>query len=155
MINIPALLTQERVNSHISLSSKKRTFEYLSQVLCEYTELSERKLYDCLLARERLGSTGLGAGVAIPHARVKGLSEPIGVLATLIDPCDFDSIDDHPVDIIFALLIPEVCNDTHLQLLAGLAAGFSDPDFTAKIRQASCAGDLYTVAKNWPEALLE
>jgi PTS system nitrogen regulatory IIA component len=106
-------------------TSKKRVLESASQLLADTDEgLSPREVFDCLIAREKLGSTGLGQGVAIPHGRIAGLDKTIGVFLRLPRGVDFDAPDNEPVDLVFALLVPEESTEEHLQVLASIASYF-------------------------------
>lgn len=139
----PHLLVERRVLGGASISSKKRLLETLAELLVSAQPgLSRDAVFDRLLERERLGSTGLGYGVALPHARVAELSEAIGAFIQIREPVPFDAIDDQPVDLAFALLVPEVAHEAHLQLLADLAALFSEPGLRAQLRRASTPGAL-------------
>jgi PTS system nitrogen regulatory IIA component len=98
---------------------------------------------DRLLERERLGSTGLGRGVAIPHGRLEDCDRAIGAFLFLEKPVDFDAIDSQPVDLIFALLVPQECNDEHLMILAQLAEKFSNEAFVAELRNQASASEIH------------
>ena len=100
-------------------------------------ELNANEIFDSLLSRERLGSTGVGYGVAIPHARYEGATDAIGAFMRLDQPVDFDAMDREPVDLVFGLLVPEDCTDEHIQILAQLAELFSDPQLRTALRTAS------------------
>ena len=102
-----------------------------------------------LTAREKLGSTGLGQGIAIPHCRVEECPQPLGTLLTLEQPIDFDAPDDQPVDLLFALLVPGEANQQHLDILAGLARLFHQPDFCRQLRAAQDATALFKVATQY------
>lgn len=118
-------------------TSKKRALEALAQLLLQApppVKLSETEIFTALFERERLGSTGLGHGVALPHGRMAALQAPVGAFMTLAAPIDFDTLDNEPVDLLFALLVPENCTEGHLQLLAQLAKVFADPDLRARVR---------------------
>jgi PTS system nitrogen regulatory IIA component len=99
-----------------------------------------------LIAREKLGSTGLGEGIAIPHCRIENCSQPTGILLTLAEPIDFDSPDNQPVDLVFALLVPAEAHQQHLDTLAGLARLFSQPDFCDSLRNAQDRAELFSLA---------
>lgn len=134
---ISDLLTPERIRFDVQSSSKKRLLELISQELARNSEsLSEREVFESLCARERLGSTGLGNGVAIPHGRVKGSETVQASFIRLKKPLHFDAVDGKPVDLLFAMTVPEECNEDHLKLLAQVAELFSDPDLLKKLRQA-------------------
>jgi PTS system nitrogen regulatory IIA component len=116
--------------------SKKRVLERSAHLLApDDTELAER-VFERLLERERLGSTGLADGVALPHARVPGVSSTYGAFIRLAQPIDFDALDGQPVDLVFALLVPEEATNEHLQLLATLAGMFKEADFRQQLRNA-------------------
>jgi PTS system nitrogen regulatory IIA component len=137
---ISDLLSQERIRFDVHSSSKKRLLELISEELARDTDgLSSREVFESLCARERLGSTGLGHGVAIPHGRVKN-SEHVQVsFIRLKKPLPFDAPDGEPVDLLFAMTVPENCNEDHLKLLAQVAELFSDPDLLEKLRKAKSA----------------
>lgn len=140
---ISDLLTPERIRFDVQSSSKKRLLELISQELARNSEsLSEREVFESLCARERLGSTGLGNGVAIPHGRVKGSETVQASFIRLKKPLAFDAVDGKPVDLLFAMTVPEQCNEDHLKLLAQVAELFSDPDLLKKLRQAENSGTL-------------
>ena len=103
-------------------------------------------IFDQLIAREKLGSTGLGKGIAIPHCRAANCQEPLGTLVTLEDPVDFDAPDDRPVDLLFVLLVPEAAHQEHLDILANIARLFSQPDYCERLRAAKSDAALYSTA---------
>lgn len=140
---IADLLSPERVVLLPSASSKKRVLEALSaQLASAIPNLSEIDIFNSLIARERLGSTGLGNGVAIPHARMAGVEEAIGAVLKLEQGVDYDALDQQPVDLLFALLVPENSTEKHLELLSQLAELFSDAKSLAKLRTAQNADSL-------------
>lgn len=140
---ISDLLSPERIRFDVHSSSKKRLLELISKELARNSEtLSAREIFESLCARERLGSTGLGNGVAIPHGRVKGSDTVQASFIRLKKPLAFDAIDGEPVDLLFALAVPEQCNEDHLKLLAQVAQIFSDPDLLESLRQADDSGRL-------------
>lgn len=135
-MHISSLLDPGRIACHQTTTSKKRSLELLSQLLSgALPEFSEGELFDSLVGRERLGSTGLGHGVALPHGRLNGLDAPIGAFVTLETAVDYDAIDNQPVDLLFALLVPEQSTEEHLQILARLAAMFSDAELCRDLRE--------------------
>jgi PTS system nitrogen regulatory IIA component len=137
------LLSPERIRCDVHSSSKKRLLETISQDLARNSDdLSQRVIFESLCARERLGSTGLGNGVAIPHGRVKGSQDIQATFISLKKPIAFDAIDGEPVDLLFALTVPESCNEDHLNLLAQIAELFSDPDLLKELREAESPGKL-------------
>ncbi len=114
--------------------SKKRVLEHAAHLLSGADTTQAESIFARLLARERLGSTGLAAGVALPHARLPGLTQSRGTFIRLRQPVDFDSQDGQPVDLVFALLVPEEATDEHLQLLAALARLFRDAAMCCVLR---------------------
>jgi len=143
-VTLDELVTPERVVADVDVHSKKRALERLSTLLAEAApNLPAAEIFDSLLKRERLGSTGLGQGIAIPHGRLAGLEHPIGALITLREPVAFDAADDAPVDLVFALLVPEQCSDEHLQILSRAAELFRQPSFTRSLREAGDSAELF------------
>ena len=128
-------LGQFQVLSEESLLSKKRVFERAAEAMGAALNLSSDNIYRALLAREKLGSTAIGEGIAIPHCRINECAEAAGCLVTLQEPIDFGSIDGRDVDVIFVLLVPEEATQAHLNLLAALARSFSDADLRSRVRQ--------------------
>jgi len=127
--------------------SKKRVLENLSHFLAErITDLDSDDLYQGLLARERLGSTGIGEGIAIPHCRIANCKKITGALLKLADPVDFDSMDNMPVDLVFALIVPEEQNDEHLQVLSSIAELLQEEEIRAQLRAASSTEAFYQIA---------
>lgn len=118
-------------------SSKKRILEQAARLLAGSADEPEaEQIFERLLERERLGSTGLAGGVALPHARMPGLEESRGAFLQLANAVEFDALDGNPVDLVFALLVPENANEEHLQLLARLAAMFNEEELRERLRKA-------------------
>jgi PTS system nitrogen regulatory IIA component len=118
-------------------SSKKRVLEQAARLLAgSADEPDAENIFERLLERERLGSTGLAGGVALPHARVPGIEESRGAFLRLAEGVEFDALDGGPVDLVFALLVPENANEEHLQLLASLAAMFNEEELRERLREA-------------------
>ncbi len=141
------LLTPERTASQVPGLSKKRLFESLARLISnDKPELSYDEVFSQLIAREKLGSTGLGQGIAIPHCRIPGCGAAIGALLTLSEPIDFDAPDSKPVDLVFALLVPDGEEQQHLNTLAGIARLFSQQDYCDRLRAASDDAALYAAA---------
>jgi PTS system nitrogen regulatory IIA component len=137
-------LVEERIGCNVEAASKKRVLEQLGQRLAEAVpDLNQDMVFDALLDRERLGSTGLGKGIALPHARMPQITKALAAFIQLPEGIDFDAIDNQPVDLAFAMLVPEEATDEHLQLLAKLAQMFNDQDFCAALRRATTASELY------------
>lgn len=152
-MHIHELISADRVACCQQTTSKKRALEQISQLLArDVPDLTAEEIFDSLIVRERLGSTGLGHGVAIPHGRLSGLSEPIGAFVRLETAIDYDAIDRQPVDLLFALLVPEEATDAHLQLLAQLARMFSDAAFSQRLRGSRSSQELYELLQHWEAA---
>jgi PTS system nitrogen regulatory IIA component len=134
------------VKNDIEIHSKKRALEELSKLIAEdQPQLNASNIFDSLIARERLGSTGLGHGIAIPHCRIKNCNKTTGAFIKLESGIDFDAIDNEPVDMMFALAVPEESSDEHLQILAMLASMFKDENVRQKLRQAETVTELYHI----------
>jgi PTS system nitrogen regulatory IIA component len=143
-------ITTERISCDNSASSKKRALQNLGELLAQSApELSSDEVFDKLLERERLGSTGLGHGIALPHARVDGIDTAYGAFIQLGTGIDFDAIDNQPVDLVFGLLVPESATKEHLQLLAHLASMFSNAEFSEKLRQATQPEKVMQLIDHW------
>ncbi|RAU19685.1 PTS fructose transporter subunit IIA [Nitrincola tibetensis] len=141
---ISELLTESRTLCHIDAISKKRVLELASQTLAEQANgLDAEDIFSGLLNRERLGSTGIGDGVAIPHCRLAGCTEALALLITLKSAVDFDAIDNRPVDIVCCLLVPEDAASEHLQTLATLAELFSQSSVRELLRSSEDKHALY------------
>ncbi len=141
------ILSPERCHCRIDGISKKRILSKISEIVSENIDsLEATDVFEALMAREQLGTTGLGNGIAIPHCRLAPCENIIGALITLDQPIDFDSLDGKPVDILFVLLVPHEENDEHVRTLAGLAALFNDEDFCYTIRHTLDSEDLYNIA---------
>ncbi len=152
-MNIADLVTPDRVQAIAELKSKKRSLEELSRLLAQATPyLTEADVLSSLIHREKLGSTGLGQGVAIPHGRVRGLEDSVGAFLRLDEGIDYESSDGAPVDLVFGLLVPEDCTEEHLQVLARLAEAFTDEDFCTRLRKAPGAKALYDLITGYAPA---
>lgn len=146
------ILTQERTVCGAQSTSKKRLLEDIAQIISsDVPALNANEIYTHLLNRERLGSTGIGDGVAIPHCRVSNCSSVIGALVTLKSAVDFESVDDQPVDILFALIAPEEGHDEHLKALASIAERLNNPEFRARIRACDSVEMLFHSAIDFPQ----
>ena len=131
---ISQLLPLSNVVVDLDASSKKRVFEQAGLLFENNQGIARSTVFDSLFTRERLGSTGLGQGIAIPHGRIKGLKDAAGAFLRLAAPVQFDAPDGRPVSMLFVLLVPEQANETHLQLLSELAQMFSDREFREALR---------------------
>lgn len=143
-ISIRSILSPELTLSGVSASSKKRILEIIaSRVAEQYPELNENQIFNNLVARERLGSTGIGQGIAIPHCRLENCRRVLGALVTLNAPIAFDAIDNEPVDLLFVLIVPLEATSEHLELLSQLAEKFNDREFCQRLRQCQSSEGLY------------
>jgi PTS system nitrogen regulatory IIA component len=129
----------------LRVASKRALLQELSERAGKKTALPARTIFDTLLQRERLGSTGVGGGIAIPHSKLPGLKKICGLFARLDRPIDFESLDDQPVDIVFLLLAPEGAGADHLKALARIARVMREPDMARKLRETSDSLALYTM----------
>ncbi len=146
-MNIKSLLTPSRVLCHIEASSKRCALEILANTIAkDIPAIDADALFRRFMARERLGSTGIGYGIAIPHSSVEECSDATGALITLTEPVDFDAIDSQPVDILFAMLVPEAAHGAHLQNLAALANAMNNEEFRRQLRDANSDAALYQAA---------
>jgi PTS system nitrogen regulatory IIA component len=143
-MQIQELISPERVELSMPATSKKRLLERLSELMhADSPDLDENAAFQSLLDRERLGSTGIGHGVALPHGRLKGLNRAIGAFATLEKEVEYDSIDHEPIKMVFALLVPEQATEDHLQLLARIANVLNDNETRSQILKAKNKDEIY------------
>jgi PTS system nitrogen regulatory IIA component len=133
------LLPVENILLDLETSSKKRVFEQAGLLFENNQGIARATVFDSLFAREKLGSTGLGQGIAIPHGRIKGLKDARGAFLRLTAPVPFDSPDGKPVSMLFVLLVPEQANELHLQILSELAQRFSERSFREALVAATDA----------------
>ena len=144
MIPLDQVLTVERVFVGAFGASKKRVLQTLAERLASAVPgVTELDLFDQLIARERLGSTGLGQGIALPHCRLANIDRPVAALVKLDDAVDFESPDRQPVDLMFALVVPEAATDEHLQLLGAVVERFNDSETVAALRDTRDPDELY------------
>jgi PTS system nitrogen regulatory IIA component len=149
-MQISDILTPERMLCHIQATSKKRVLEYFSKLLAtEMSEVTSHNIFDSLLGRERLGSTALGKGVAIPHARVSQCDTTLAAFVQLEKGIDFDALDKQPVDLLFALMVPENSTEEHLKILALLAQMFSEEEFRDKLRRTNDCKEKFILLTDW------
>lgn len=149
---IAQLLSGDDVVVGLDASSKKRVFEQAGLLFEKRHGIARSVIYDALFAREKMGSTGLGLGIAIPHGRIKGLKEARGAFFRLAAPVPFDAPDGQPVDLVFVLLVPEAASEHHLQLLSELAQMFSDKTFREKLAAAPDAAAVFALFAQWQSA---
>ena len=146
---IAKLLPASNVLIELDVSSKKRVFEHAGLLFENNHSIARSVVFDSLFAREKLGSTGLGQGIAIPHGRIKGLKEAVGAAIRTREPIPFDAPDGQPVSLIFVLLVPERATDVHLQILSELAQMFSDKPFRDQLLSASSADSMHQLIAGW------
>lgn len=146
-MDLKDILTPERTHSGVFVHSKKKSIQRAAEFISsDQNQLEQDLLFAGLIGREKLGSTGVGEGVAIPHCRMPGCENITGALIHLAEPVDFDAIDENPVDLIFALVVPDIAHDEHIKVLAGLAERFNNHEYRSKLRQAADSDDLYRAA---------
>src|SRR6266702_7783132 len=143
------LLRADHIVLDLQVSSKKRLFEQAGLLFENHHGLARRLVFDSLFARERLGSTSLGQGVAIPHGRIKGLKEAVGAFVRLAQAVPFDAPDGNPVSLVFVLLVPEQANEQHLRILSELAQMLSDRELRGKLSTDTDAGTLHQHITAW------
>lgn len=149
-MNLDTYITLDDVRCKVDVSNKKNALVVLSSILSSGLEdVCQDSILGKLKERERLGSTGLGAGIAIPHCRVKDLVQARLAFITLDTPIDYDAVDNKPVDMLFCLVVPENCNDTHLQILAYLANMLSDKSVCHELRHCTDEIALYQYITHW------
>ncbi len=144
-MEISELLTPGAVIANLRVTSKKQALQEIAKKAAEITGEHERAIFDVLLERERLGTTGVGGGVAIPHGKLPSISRLYGVFARLEKPIDFESIDEQPVDLIFALLAPGTAGADHLKALARVSRLLRDRKVCEKLRGSDTADALYAL----------
>ena len=144
LIEVPAIMPALKANS------KKQLLQLLAEKASAVTGLPEREIFDTILQRERLGSTGVGNGIAIPHGKLPGIKAITGVFARLDNPVEFESLDDQPVDLVFLLLAPEGAGADHLKALSRIARVLRDSETVAKIRGTRDAAAIYTFLATAP-----
>ena len=146
MIRLETILTPGRSVVNAPGGSKKKALEHIAELISKQVpELKRQDVYEALIAREKLGSTGFGNGIAIPHCRLKGCETPVSALLHLKAPIDFDAIDGAPVDLLFVLLVPQAATDAHLELLRQIASMLDRKEVRDKLRSASSNEALYQV----------
>lgn len=143
-MNLSAMLSKDCTKSAVLFNSKKRILEFIAELAHrQLPQLAESTIFEALMAREKLGSTGIGGGIAIPHGKLKDVTAPVLIFVVSQDAIQFDAIDNQAVDIFCAILIPENQCQTHLSTLAGIARLLSQKELTRKIRHSSSDLELY------------
>ena len=149
MNRLANILPLEQVLVNVEVTSKKRAFEEVGLLFEASHGLNRSTITDSLFARERLGSTGLGHGVAIPHGRIKGLKEPMAAVFQLAQPVPFDAPDEQPVVLLICLLVPEAATQKHLEILSEIAELLSDSHLREKIKTCDDAPELHRIIATW------
>ncbi|MEM1288981.1 MAG: PTS IIA-like nitrogen regulatory protein PtsN [Pseudomonadota bacterium] len=144
-MDLSDLIGPDGIIACLKATSKKQALQQLSDHAAGLTGISERNIFEILLARERLGSTGVGRGVAIPHGRLGELDRIVGVFARTSAPLDFEALDEQPVDLLFLLLVPEGSGADHLKALARIARVLRDEAKAEKIRATEHASGIYSL----------
>jgi PTS system nitrogen regulatory IIA component len=152
MNRLSAILPAEQVLVHVDATSKKRAFEEAGLLFETQHGLNRALITDSLFARERLGSTGLGHGVAIPHGRIKGLKQPLAAVFQLLNPIGFDAPDELPVTLMIFLLVPEAATQKHLEILSEIAELLSDSNLREQMKTSEQALALHALIANWQSA---
>jgi PTS system nitrogen regulatory IIA component len=146
-MEIQNLISPDRTLCRVEGGSKKRALELLANAIAQDVPgIDADDLFHRLIGRERLGSTGIGHGIAIPHCRAENCNGTVGALITLSAPIEFDAIDSQPVDILFAMLVPEDAHDEHIQTLAALAGALNNAEYRERLRNADSDVALYQAA---------
>ncbi|MFZ1815210.1 MAG: PTS IIA-like nitrogen regulatory protein PtsN [Rhizobiaceae bacterium] len=149
-MDLSDLLGPGDIIAALKSSSKRQLLQDLSEKAEAKTGIPARQIFDTLLQRERLGSTGVGNGIAIPHGKLPGLTKISAIFARLDKAIDYEALDDQPVDIIFLLLAPEGAGADHLKALARIARVMREPDMVSKLRHTSEANALYALLTDTP-----
>ena len=142
-MGISDILSEDMVLAGVEAGNKRGLLEQLSAFVAEKENIDKNSIFEAILERENLGSTGYGDGIAFPHARIEGLDKVIAVFARLDKGIDYDSLDSHPVDLIAFLLSPEKSGEDHLQALAVMSRVLKDAETCLKIREAKSAHEIY------------
>ena len=152
MNRLASILPATQVLVGVDATSKKRAFEEAGLLFENLHGLSRALITDSLFARERLGSTGLGHGVAIPHGRIKGLKAPMAAVLQLAQPIGFDAPDEQPVGLLIFLLVPEAATQKHLEILSEIAELLSDSSLRERVKSAASAEELHGLIAQWQPA---
>ncbi|WP_375611353.1 MULTISPECIES: PTS IIA-like nitrogen regulatory protein PtsN [unclassified Bartonella] len=144
-MNLSELIAPEAIIPALKANSKKQVLQILAEKASKLTGLSEHVIFDVVLQREKLGSTGLGGGIAIPHGKLPDINRIIGIFARLESPVDFEALDDEPIDLVFLLLAPENAGADHLKALSQIARVLRHTDVVQKLRSTHNANALYAL----------
>ncbi|MCY6382777.1 PTS IIA-like nitrogen regulatory protein PtsN [Hoeflea prorocentri] len=149
-MSLADLIVQDAILPALKVNSKKQLLQELSAKAAQVTGLSEREIFDVILQRERLGSTGVGNGIAIPHGKLTTIRDIVGVFARLPEPVDFEALDDQPVDLVFLLLAPEGAGADHLKALSRIARVLRDGELVTKLRDTESDAAIYAFLTDSP-----
>jgi nitrogen PTS system EIIA component len=145
-MEISEILSPDRIVCNVAINSKKAALENLAGLIASAdSEITQSEVFESLIAREKLGSTGLGHGIAIPHGRRKGGSRTIGAFMLLESGVQYDAIDQKPVDLLFGLLVPEASTEEHLNILSKLAQMFSDNNIVSQLRACNSSACIFEI----------
>ncbi|NOH80147.1 PTS IIA-like nitrogen regulatory protein PtsN [Vibrio sp. RE86] len=147
-MQLSEILTLDCTKSAVQCTSKKRALEMISELVAEHTGQNSTELFECMLSREKMGSTGIGNGIAIPHARMHSSDKAVAVLLQCESPVEFDAIDNRPVDLLFALLVPDAQCKEHLKTLSSMAERLNDKQVLKQLRKAQSDEELYDIMVN-------
>lgn len=149
VFNLSTILDEDRIVVDSKVSSKKRLLEGVTALLTRGSTLDTTRVFQILTARERLGSTGIGEGVALPHGRIDGLDKPVGAFISLLEPISFDAQDQQAVNLVFGLLVPEEATSQHLAILAKLAGMFRDEALRRSLATINDVNEVYNRLIHW------
>jgi PTS system nitrogen regulatory IIA component len=152
MNRLTSILSSALVQVNVDATSKKRAFEEAGLLFENLHGFSRALIADSLFARERLGSTGLGHGVAIPHGRIKGLKNPLAAVFQLASPIGFDAPDEQPVSLLIFLLVPEASTQKHLEILSEIAEMLADSNVRERLKKSQDASMLFEAITTWKSA---
>lgn len=148
MISLSSILSEQRIIADLDISSKKKLIDRIAQQFSSEFDLDKKALFTVFFEREQLSSTGIGNGFALPHARTSGIDNAYGCLLKLTTPISFDAIDNQPIDLAFAIIVPEEATDEHLKILASIAQVFSNEVTCNAIRNSNDVTTIMNIIKN-------
>ncbi len=151
-MDLSDLVSQKSIMPSLKAGSKKQLLQLLAEKASQVTGLSERDVFDTIMQREKLGSTGVGNGIAIPHGKLKNVKNITGIFARLETPVDFEALDDEPVDLVFMLLAPETAGADHLKALSRIARILREADMVKKLRATKDAAALFAFLTEQPNS---
>ncbi len=151
-MDLSDLVSQKSILPALKAGSKKQLLQLLAEKASQITGLVERDVFDTIMQREKLGSTGVGNGIAIPHGKLKNIKNITGIFARLETPVDFEALDDEPVDLVFMLLAPETAGADHLKALSRIARVLREPETIKKLRGTKDASALFAFLTQTPSS---